>query len=134
MLVAELLDGDELSIDVLSGDGRLLAAVARSKGGPQWTRLLVDDPAALDLARRVVEAHGLRYLSNVQVRYGDGRCRLLEVNTRPASGLYQSVASGLNLPWAALRLLRDGAVDVGVPRTGATVLLREEAAEVVLPF
>jgi biotin carboxylase len=134
LLVAELLDGDELSIDVLSDDGRLLAAVARSKGGPQWTRLLVDDPAALDLARRVVEAHGLRYLSNVQVRYGDGRCRLLEVNTRPASGLYQSVASGLNLPWAALRLLRDGAVDVGLPRTGATVLLREEAAEVVLPF
>ncbi len=134
LLVAELLDGDELSVDVLARDGRVLAAVPRSKGGPQWTRLLVDDPAALDLARRVTAALGLRYLSNVQVRYGRGTCRLLEVNTRWSSGLFHTAAAWVNLPYAALRLLLDGDVPAPQPRFGATVLTYTEAREVVLPF
>lgn len=134
LLVCEHLDGDELSVDVLSDDGEVLAAVPRSKGGPKWTRLLVDDPEALAITSAVVKAHGLRYLSNVQVRYGRGTCRLLEVNTRAASGLFHSAASGLNLPWAALRLLRDGHVEVGAPRYGATVLTWTEAGPVRLPF
>ena len=134
LLVCEHLDGDELSVDVLSRDGEVLAAVPRSKGGPQWTRQLVDDPEALAITQTVVKAHGLRYLSNVQVRYGAGTCRLLEVNTRAASGLFHSAASGLNLPYAALRLLLDGDVSVPAPRFGATVLTWTEAREVVLPF
>ena len=134
LLVCEHLDGEELSVDVLSDGGEVLAAVPRGKGGPQWTRRLVEDVEALAITSTVVKAHGLRYLSNVQVRYGGGTCRLLEVNTRAASGLFHSAASGLNLPWSALRLLRDGRVDVGAPRFGATVLTWTEAAEVTLPW
>ena len=134
LLVCEHLDGDELSVDVLSHDGEVLAAVPRSKGGPQWTRQLVDDPEALAITETVVKAHRLCYLSNVQVRYGAGTCRLLEVNTRAASGLFHSAASGLNLPYAALRLLLDGEVSVPAPRFGATVLTWTEAREIVLPF
>ncbi|MCW2606192.1 MAG: hypothetical protein JWO60_885 [Frankiales bacterium] len=134
LLVCEHLDGEELSVDVLSDDGEVLAAVPRGKGGPQWTRRLVEDVEALAITQTVVKAHGLRYLSNVQVRYGSGTCRLLEVNTRAASGLFHSAASGVNLPWAALRLLRDGAVEVGEPRFGATVLTWTEATPVDLPW
>jgi predicted ATP-grasp superfamily ATP-dependent carboligase len=134
LLVAELLDGAEVSVDVLSRDGALLAAVPRSKGGPQWTRLLVDDPAALAIAEAVVKAHGLRYLSNVQVRYGGGTCRLLEVNTRAASGAYHSAAAGVDLGYAALRLLLDGDVAVPTPVLGATVLVYEAALPITLPF
>ena len=134
LLVTEYLDGDEISVDVLSDDGEVLAAVPRSKGGPQWTRQIVDDPAALEITRTLVRAHRLRYLSNVQVRYGSGTCRLLEVNTRAASGLYHSAAAGVDLPYAALRLLLDGEVAVPLPRFGATVLTYSEAHEVVLPF
>lgn len=134
LLVAELLDGDEVSVDVLSRDGALLAAVPRSKGGPQWTRQLVDDPAALAITEAVVKAHGLRYLSNVQVRYGGGTCRLLEVNTRAASGLHHSAAAGVDLGYAALRLLLDGDVAVPAPVLGATVLVYEAALPIDLPF
>jgi hypothetical protein len=134
LLVCEHLDGDELSVDVLSDDGELLAAVPRSKGGPQWTRLIVDDPAAVAIAETMVKGHGLRYLSNVQVRYGGGTCRLLEVNTRAASGLFHSAAAGVDLPYAALRLLLDGEVSVPAPRPGAVVLTYTAAREVVLPF
>jgi hypothetical protein len=134
LLVCEHLAGDELSVDVLSADGELLAAVPRSKGGPQWTRRIVDDPAAVAIAETMVKGHGLRYLSNVQVRYGSGTCRLLEVNTRPASGLFHSAAAGVDLPYAALRLLLDGEVHVPAPTFGATVLTYTAAREVVLPF
>ncbi|MCW2778344.1 MAG: hypothetical protein JWN17_2069 [Frankiales bacterium] len=134
LLVCEHLDGEELSVDVLSDDGEVLAAVPRGKGGPVWTRHLVRDEAALAIAATLVRAHGLRYLSNVQVRYGGGTCRLLEVNTRAASGLYQSAASGVNLPWAALRLLRGEPVDLPEPVFGALVLLREHGSEVELPW
>ena len=134
LLVCELLDGEELSVDVLSDAGRVLAAVPRSKGGPQWTRRLVEDPEALAITEAMVAGHGLSYLSNVQVRYGRGTARLLEVNTRAASGLFHSAASGLNLPYAALRLLLDGTVTVAAPRLGATVLVYNEALEVTLPW
>ena len=134
LLVCEHLDGDEVSVDVLSDDGELLCAVPRSKGGPQWTRRIVDDPAAVEIAATMVKGHGLRYLSNVQVRYGSGTCRLLEVNTRAASGLFHSAAAGVDLPYAALRLLLDGSVTVPAPRYGATVLTYTAAREVVLPF
>jgi biotin carboxylase len=133
-LVCEHLDGDEVSVDVLSSDGEVLAAVPRSKGGPQWTRLLVDDADALAISEAVVKGHGLRYLSNVQVRYGSGTCRLLEVNTRMASGTFHSAAAGVDLPYAALRLLLDGEVRVPAPTYGATVLTWTEAAPVRLPF
>jgi hypothetical protein len=133
-LVCEHLDGDEISVDVLSRDGELLAAVPRSKGGPQWTRQVVDDPDAVAIAEAMVKGHGLRYLSNVQVRYGGGTCRLLEVNTRAASGLFHSAAAGVDLPYAALRLLLDGDVHVPAPTYGATVLTWTEAREIALPF
>ena len=135
LLVTEYLAGDEISIDTLSHEGDLLAAVPRSKGGPEWTRTLVDDVDALEIAATVSKGYGLRYLSNVQVRRGaDGAARLLEVNTRAASGLFQSAASGLNLPYLALRLLLDGRVEVPAPRLGATVISYNEAFEAVLPW
>lgn len=134
LMVAEYLDGDEVSIDVLSDDGELLAAVPRSKGGAEWTLQLVDDPAAVAIAEQVVKGHRLRFLSNVQVRYGQGTCRLLEVNTRAASGLFHSRHSGVNLPYAALRLLLDGHVTVPAPALGVTVLTYNEAMPVQLPF
>lgn len=135
MLVTEYLGGDEISVDVLADNGDVLAAIPRSKGGPQWTRQLVDDVEALDITAAVNKGYGLRYLNNVQIRYGDDdRPRLLEVNTRAASGLFQSAASGLNLPHLALRLLLDGSVEVPTPRFGATVISYNEAFEAELPW
>jgi len=134
LLVSEYLDGEELSVDVLSRDGELLAAVPRGKGGPQWTRVLVDSPEAVGITEAMVKGHRLSYLSNVQVRRGGGRLCLLEVNTRAASGLFHSAASGLNLPHLALRLVLDEPVEVGAQRYGATVLTYTEAREVTLPF
>lgn len=134
MLVSEHLTGPELSVDVLCDDGEILAAVPRSKSGPAWTRQLVEDVPALEIAGSVVKNLSLRYLVSVDVRYGDGTARLLEVNTRAASGLFHSRAAGADLAYAALRLLLDGHVEAPRLTLGATVLTYTEAMPVTLPW
>ncbi len=138
LLVSEHLTGDELSVDVLCDDGEVLAAVPRSKSGPTWTRRLVEDLPSLEIAGTVVKQLGLRYLVSVDVRYagegGDSTARLLEVNTRAASGLFHSRAAGPDLAYAALRLLLDGRVDPLAITLGATVLTYTEAMPVTLPW
>ncbi|NUP44367.1 MAG: hypothetical protein HOY76_46915, partial [Streptomyces sp.] len=120
-LVMPYLEGPEVSVDCLSAPGgRTLAAVARAKQGRY--RLLLDDPEAAGIARRVVEHFGLAYLSNVQLRHRAGRPVLLEANPRPSAGIFQTAFSGLNLPWAAVRLLVRGEPGVlGEPRLGGRV-------------
>lgn len=110
LVVSELLEGAEWSVDCVSGgDGRPLVVVPRGKSGLPWTRELSQEPDVAAIARRAVEGWGLRWLSNVQVRRrASGEPVLLEVNTRASSGLYQSCASGVDLPTLALRLLLDG--------------------------
>jgi biotin carboxylase len=141
LIVSEYLAGDEISVDCLSTpEGRLLAALPRRKVGGPWTRELVDDREVVEIARRMVEGLGLRYLSNVQVKYrtgshadshaGAGRPEpvLLEVNTRAASGLYQScLAGGVNLPDLALRLTLGETVAPPQPGFGRAVLVYNEA-------
>jgi biotin carboxylase len=136
LVVSEFLEGAEISIDCLSDPGgRLLAALPRRKSGLPWTRELVRDPGAEALARRMVEGFGLRYLTNVQVRHrsrkGVDDPVLLEVNTRAASGLYQScLAAGVNLPDLALRMTLGERVAAPRPAFSRSVVVYNEA----IPF
>ncbi len=129
-LVMPYLDGPEVSVDCLSApDGTLLTAVPRAKQGRY--RLLLDDPEPVDIARRLVGHFGLAYLSNVQLRHRAGRPVLLEANPRASAGLFQTSFAGLNLPWAAVRLLLTG--DPGplpAPRLGGRIAVIEAATEV----
>ncbi|MGZ6869429.1 MAG: ATP-grasp domain-containing protein [Frankiaceae bacterium] len=122
LMVSEFLAGPEFSVDCLSIDGRMLVAVPRGKGGAKWTRELQADAGALGVAETMVTAYGLSYLSNVQVRYQRGVPVLLEVNTRPAAGLWQSEAARVNLPFLAVQLLVEGTLDVPQPRFGAVLV------------
>jgi biotin carboxylase len=125
LLVMPYLTGPEVSVDCLATPaGTVLAALPRVKVGRE--RRLVEDPAAVEVARTLVERHRLGLLSNTQVRYwqhpllDDGpRPYYLETNARMSGGLYQTAASGLNLPWAAVRLARGLDAGLGEPRLGA---------------
>ncbi|MFC4034350.1 ATP-grasp domain-containing protein [Streptomyces polygonati] len=129
-LVMPYLDGPEVSVDCLSAPGgATLAAVARSKQGRY--RLLLDDPAVTAIARRLVAHFELAYLSNVQLRHRDGEPVLLEANPRASAGIFQTAFTGMNLPWAAVRLLLRG--DTGPlpqPRLGLRIAVTESATEV----
>ncbi|AYF79016.1 hypothetical protein D7D52_13915 [Nocardia yunnanensis] len=130
LLVMPHLDEPEISIDCLStAGGELLVGIPRAKHGR--FRDLLDDPALVDLARRLVRHFELAYLTNVQLRYRAGEPVLLEVNPRPSAGLFHTAHAGLNLPWAAIRLLLHG--DSGLtapPRLGVRLALAEAVIEI----
>jgi biotin carboxylase len=109
LLVMPFLTGPEISTDVLADrEGKPLAAIGRTRS--RRRRLLVDDPGGRAVAEALVRAHRVAYLSNVQVRYWQGPDDteplpyLLELNTRISGGLFQTGLTGVNLPWAAVRL------------------------------
>lgn len=109
MLVMPYLTGPEISVDALADrDGRTLAAVGR--GRSRRRRLIVDDLPARAVTEALNLAHRVAFLSNTQVRYWQGpgdaapRPYLLELNTRISGGLFQTAVTGVNLPWAAVRL------------------------------
>jgi biotin carboxylase len=109
LLVMPYLTGPEISMDVLADrTGEPLAVIGRTRS--RRRRVLVDDRVARDVAERLTRAHGVAFLSNTQVRYWQGPedaeplPYLLELNTRISGGLFQTMLSGVNLPWAAVRL------------------------------
>ncbi|MFD3505897.1 ATP-grasp domain-containing protein [Nocardia sp. NPDC058666] len=130
LLVMPFLEGPEISIDCLSAPGgELLVGIPRAKQGR--FRILLDDPAAVDIARHMVEHFELAYLTNTQLRYRAGQPVLLEANPRPSAGLFHTEFADMNLPWAAVRLLLQG--DSGLrepPRLGARLAVAEAVMEV----
>ncbi|MFF7155297.1 ATP-grasp domain-containing protein [Streptomyces sp. NPDC008139] len=128
-LVMPYLDGPEVSVDCLSAPGgAMLTGIARSKQGRY--RLLLDDPALVAIARRLVGHFRLAYLSNVQLRYRRGRPVLLEANPRASAGIFQTAFTGVNLPWSAVRLLlRGDAGALPAPRLGGRIAITESATE-----
>lgn len=107
-MVMPYMSSPEISVDCLSSPfGDLLAALPRAKAGRRRT-FLDDTPRAIDIARQVTNAYQLAYLTNTQLRWWRGELALLEVNTRPSGGLYAGSLTGVNLPWAAVRLAVEG--------------------------
>lgn len=116
LMVSQYLSSPEDSVDLLADQGSLLAAVVRRKPSVGQSRSFPHDPELLELTAQLVEHVGLHGLGNVQWRRADGRPVLLEVNTRAASGLAQSCASGINFPALALRQVLGLLVEVPTPR------------------
>lgn len=110
LLLMPHLTGPEISMDVLAdAAGRPRAVIGRTRS--RRRRLLVDDGPAREVAETLTAAHGISFLSNTQIRYWRGpsdpapRPYLLDVNTRISGGLFQTALAGVNLPWAAIRLV-----------------------------
>ena len=133
LMLLPYLPGPEVSVDCLADDaGNLLIAVPRTKISRR--RLLVDDPAAVGVARTIIERHHLSSLSNTQVRYWQNPLTdaqalpyLLETNARISGGLHQTALAGVNMPWAAVQLA------LGRPVTGPAPTLGVEFTTVSTP-
>lgn len=134
LMVMPFLDGPEISVDCLSSpDGAVLSSVARAKDGRY--RIMLHDPEVTAIAHRLVEHFRLSYLTNVQLRHRGGRPVLLEANPRPSAGLFQTTCTGVNLYWAAVRLLLSGSPGaLPEPRLGGRVAVTEAITEVAAPL
>lgn len=117
LIVMPYLDEPEISVDVFADAGSTLVAVPRCKAGRK--RSLEAPAGVLEAARTLVARFGLDGLVNVQFRMRDGRPVLLEINTRPAGGLYQTALAGVNLPWAAVSRALGESIGMPTPVLGA---------------
>ena len=95
-IVMPFLPGPEHSVDMLVEQGRVIAAVARSKNGS--VQSLENQGSAYQLAVACAEALGADGLINVQTRNDHhGEPVLLEANLRPSGGIGYTLHSGINL-------------------------------------
>jgi carbamoylphosphate synthase large subunit len=118
LMVMELLDSYEYSIDCLSDPkGRLLAAIPRRKAGGRL-RLLEDVPELIEIAHKVADTYKIPYNYNIQMKYRDGIPKLLEINPRMSGGLHATCLSGINFPYLAVKMALGGAVERLHPQFG----------------
>lgn len=118
LMVMPYLDEPEISVDVLADHGSTVVAVPRTKAGRR--RSLSAPEGVLSAAERLVDLFALDGLVNVQFRMRHGRPVLLEINTRPAGGLFQTGLAGVNLPWAAVARALGEAPSALCPALGAS--------------
>ena len=136
MMVQELLPGEEYSVDVLAdASGRVRAAVPRVRqrvdSGVSVAGYTVVDDELQSFATRVVEALGLPFVSNVQVRRDRlGRPALLEINPRVPGSLALTVAAGVDMARLAVDTLRGRPLANTVPHR-AVAMVRYLADHVV---
>lgn len=103
LMVMELLEGDEYSIDCLAdAEGNLLAAVPRLKSEGRVYHLEYSKEL-LEISERIAENCRIPYAFNVQVKYNKGVPKLLEINPRMSGGLYITCLSGVNFPYLAVK-------------------------------
>ncbi|CAH1213367.1 hypothetical protein PAECIP111892_03840 [Paenibacillus auburnensis] len=110
LMVMELLEGYEYSIDCLADEnGRLLAAVPRRKDTGRL-RVMEHIPELELIAERVAETYRIPFNFNIQMKYGGSVPKLLEINPRMSGGLHVSCLSGINFPYLAVKSALGGEV------------------------
>ncbi|MGG1677083.1 ATP-grasp domain-containing protein [Neobacillus sp. NRS-1170] len=117
LMVMEYLDGREYSIDCLSSQEELYAAIPRMKGDGR-VRELVESLELINLARDFHEEYKLPYVFNIQMKYGNGVPKLLEINPRMSGGMHISCLSGINFPYLAIKILLGETVCPMTPKFG----------------
>lgn len=114
LLAQRFVKGEEFDVVCLGdGKGRMLGAVPMrktmiTKMGKAWGGVTIDDPALVEVARKLVCGLQWRGGCEVEALRGatDGRIYLIEVNPRFPAWVYLATAAGCNLPLGLLRLAR----------------------------
>jgi len=118
LMVMELLEGPEYSIDCLADrDGALLAAVPRRKADGRL-RVLEQDAELIAIAHRVAETYRIPYNFNIQMRCTGGVPKLLEINPRMSGGLHATCLTGINFPYLGVKAALGGQIGPLAPEYG----------------
>lgn len=111
-IAQEYLPGVEYSADVLLNEkSTALAAVIRERiatdSGISTVGRTLEAEEIRTTVEDVSETMNLKYIVNVQVKYGkEGNPKITEINPRPAGTLILTVESGINMPELSLKIWR----------------------------
>ncbi|MGG3470595.1 ATP-grasp domain-containing protein [Neobacillus pocheonensis] len=117
ILVMEYLAGREFSIDCLSSQDELYAAIPRMKDDGR-VRELVESVELISLASAFHQEFKVPYVYNIQVKNNNGVPKLLEINPRMSGGLHFSCLSGINFPYLAIKILLGEKIQPLMPHYG----------------
>jgi carbamoyl-phosphate synthase large subunit len=125
--VAEYLPGNEYSVDILCSKGEVISVVTRLRLSMYYGLALhaevVKEPNIEKVACDVVSNLGLSFVVNVQIRVAsDGTPKLIEVNPRIPGTIGLTIASGINMPYFAIKMALGERFDVSPPRIGMKIL------------
>lgn len=131
LMVMELLNGHEYSVDCLGAKDELLAAIPRKKVEGR-IRALEDNKHLIELSHAIHKQLPLQYNFNIQFIYQGDIPKLLEINPRTSGGLYVSCLSGINFPYLALKSLLGQ--EVNVPEAKFDIFATHIEKEVVMKY
>lgn len=112
-MAQELLPGAEYSVDVyVNRDNHVIASVIRERikvdSGIAVISKTVIDKEISQLAAKIAQAVGIRYVANIQFkRDGSGEPKLLEINPRFPGTMSLTVAAGINMPEMCLQEMQN---------------------------
>lgn len=110
-IVMEFLPNEEYSVDLLARDGEVLSAIPRLRqtimNGISVKSMISETRDVIDYTTKIVESLGLNGNIGVQVRRGkDNMPKILEINPRIQGTIVHCTASGVNLPYLAVKLAK----------------------------
>ncbi|GGJ39302.1 ATP-grasp domain-containing protein [Deinococcus roseus] len=95
MMLMEVCEGTERSIDCVALNGELAQCVIRSKS-KEGAQVSEDNAAVEQMAREITRHYGLNGIFNIQLKDRGGVPNMLEINARPSGGMHLSITAGLN--------------------------------------
>lgn len=104
-MMSEFMRDDEWSIDCLAKNGELLLAIPRCKVD-NYRQNIEYREELISIANEITKRYNLSYLYNIQVKYHNGIPHLIEINTRFSGGMYKVGATGANMLYWAIQLLK----------------------------
>ncbi|MFF2531448.1 ATP-grasp domain-containing protein [Brevibacillus sp. NPDC058079] len=104
-MMSEFMEDEEYSIDCLAKDGELLVAIPRRKVD-HYRQNIEYREELIEIAEKITKRYKLSFLFNIQTKYHKGLPYLVEINTRFSGGMYKSGATGANMLYWAIQLLK----------------------------
>lgn len=120
VMLSDYLPGRHVSVDAFRTSAGAFFGVARTEErhlyGMGTVGRIVDEPAALGVAKALGEELGLTFCYNVEFKEDDnGVLKILEINPRFPASLGHTVEAGMNLPLMAVNEILGGVLSGVTP-------------------
>ncbi|MFW6122543.1 MAG: ATP-grasp domain-containing protein [Petrotogales bacterium] len=119
LVMTEYLPGKEYSVDLLVRNGKSLVTVPRSRDGIKlgisFIGTVENNPDVARMAEQIVDAIGLDYNINLQLKYSvDGSPKIIEINPRVSGTIILCTGAGVNMPYLGVKM----ALGEDIPKIG----------------
>lgn len=127
LIVMEFLPGDEYTVDILAEQGKSLVVIPRLrqqiKMGVSFEAITEKEDRIIDYSKKIVKALKLHGIVGLQFkRDAKGMPKILESNPRLQGSNVLSTASGVNLPYLAVKMLLGEKIKIPQVKWGTAMI------------